>query len=827
MNYSCDIQQQYRFVRSYKVLTSRLVMVLCLVSLLAFTAWSILVVFSVMKLTPAIWGIGSILLGITSALWLLFVYGLTFFKYAHTPISPDKLQTGEDGRLDISPATTFSLVRSVGADILQGDQVVLQHSLKALLRNSRVKYLLIRLLLDEKAVRAALEETVLPQMTWELLFERAYQVACAVQAPSIDTQHVLGAWLLHPAIQAWLRNHELKEDDIQFMVWWETYRNTQHEKKRAWWTKENMLSFSGVGLSWASGFTPLVDQFSYFPVGNIWEALPVGREAQVEELITTLARTQQSNVLLVGQPGVGHMGVVREVHRRVQTSKAHPALNGQRMVYVHVGQLLALGSSSAGQLSSVSQVLREMEQAGNIIAVLDGLSSVLGGEGEQRVNMTDVLLPFFSSTTIRVIVIVSSDEYHLRLINNPELIHLFEVIQVASLSDEDTLKLLSVVGPAIENQSKVFLPYPTLRAIVRGTTSILPHIPFPERAFDFLAEALVVAQTQKKQILTEDIIHQLISRKVGVSVGALQDNEREKLLNLDEYMHKRIVNQKVAVTALSRAMMRARAGVRSLKKPVGVFLFLGPTGVGKTETAKTLAEVYFGSEQHMLRLDMSEYQNSGTIDRLIGNQQQPTGRLTAMIEDHPFAVLLLDEFEKAAREVQQLFLQVFDEGHLTDARGQIISFKHTIIIATSNAGAEFIRQEVSKGTLPSDFSKQLREHVLQTNIFRPELLNRFDSVITFTPLSPEHIREIAILMLKSLNKRLDAEHGVTVEITDELVEYLVSIGYTPEFGARPMTRAIQDSVEYAMAQKILRNETTPGQRFTLSRYELEQLTLPG
>jgi ATP-dependent Clp protease ATP-binding subunit ClpC len=253
-------------------------------------------------------------------------------------------------------------------------------------------------------------------------------------------------------------------------------------------------------------------------------------------------------------------------------------------------------------------------------------------------------------------------------------------------------------------------------------------------------------------------------------------------------------------------------------------LFLGPTGVGKTETAKSLASVYFGSEDHMIRLDMSEFQEADSVSRLIGSASRPIGRLTSLIADQPFTVLLLDEFEKADPQVHQLFLQVFDEGRLSDAAGRAYSFVHTIIIATSNAGAELIRQASKDGTVPADFDDQLKEHILKNNIFRPELLNRFDSVITYSALTKEHINQIAKLMLGSLNKRLDAEHGITIKIDKQLIDYLVEIGYDPEFGARPMKRAIQDSVEYVVSQMVLKNQVKPGQQISLSAQLLRNYT---
>ncbi len=656
-------------------------------------------------------------------------------------------------------------------------------------QNKHVHVLLRRLQFDPASTKTALQKKVLPAIGWRELIQKI--------SPPITPEKIMGALLTHPNFKTTLRVSNLRESDVEFVVWWESVDRQRQALARRWWRPERMLQLSGLGLSWAAGYTPLVDQFTYFPKASAWDELPLGREEQVEQVITTLARGKQSNVLLVGQPGSGQLAIVREVERRVRNQQAHPTLNHERMLYVHLSQLTA-----------VAQALREMERAGNIIAVFDGLSSLS--------TEIDLVLPFLGSANVRVIVLAATDEYHRSIAKNAELMQLFEVVAVPPLSEENTLRLLAAIAPRLAHESGIFLPYPTLRAIVDGTSSILPNIPLPERAFDFLSEALVIAEVRGDTIMTSQQIYDLISRKVGIPLGELSGEERTRLLNLEDTIHRRVVNQEVAVRAVARAMQRARAGTRTLKRPIGTFLFIGPTGVGKTETAKALAEAYFGSEKAMVRLDMSEYGDVEAPTRLIGSADHPDGRLTDVIADHPFAVLLLDEFEKANPAVHQLFLQVFDEGHLTDARGRVISFKHSIIIATSNAGAEFIRARIARGPLADEFEKELRNHILETGIFRPELINRFDGMITFTPLTTEHLATVVHFMLRSLNQRLDAEHGITIAVTPELTQYLIKIGYNPEFGARPLARAVQDTVEYVVAQRVLQGTVTPGEELVLT-----------
>ena len=815
MTYAPGSSPRVKDVRAYKLLTSKGVVGV-------FVAGFLIATGAIFIAIPE--PLHSLLVlvadSITALAFMAFAYGSSYFPYRVVPLTPTFILQRRQVPNNIIDAADFTLLRCLGES---RDTVSIYAALQ---KSSSIRQLLRRLQLDANTVFTEIEQRVLPSITLTQFAYHATNIAAHTNAAAITCTHAFGVFLLHPNIQAFLRQHGLREQDIHFAIWWQVALERMDQENRRWWSNEKIAHSSGIGLSWAAGFTPLLDRFSYFPVGNVWDTA-FGREEEVGELINTLAREQQSNVILVGHPGVGRLGVIKEVARRVARQEAHPALRHQRVVYVHIGQLLALGKSGPEQLQFVARILDEMEKAGNIIAVLDGLGSLLGGMGGESINVTDVLQPFFSSQKVRVVAIMSTEEYHTRLKNNDELLHLFEVVQIGPLLPEAAQELLAVTLPAWEKHQRIFVPYQTLRGIITITAGIMPHIPFPEKAFDVLEEAAVQAQASHKHLITLQDIEALITHKVGVPVGKVLHQESQKLLDLADFIHKRVVNQTHGVQAVSRAMIRARAGVRNESRPIGTFLFLGPTGVGKTETAKALAESYFGDEEYLQRLDMSEFQTGDGVSRLIGEIGHPSGRLTNLIADHPFCVLLLDEFEKAHISVQQLFLQVLDEGRLTDTTGREFSFRHAIIIATSNAGAEFIRTNITgAGTVPEDFEKQLREHLLQQGIFRPELLNRFDGVITFTPLSPDHIRQVARLMLKKLNARFDASQGVTVAITDELVNYLVSIGYNPEFGARPMARAIQNTVEYAVARRALKGQLVPGQQISLTAAELQSTTLP-
>lgn len=815
MKYTYQPRNRYHLVRDFKLLGSLPLTVLFYLATIA-TLLSWLVIIFITDATVAI-ATTILATSVLAALALIRTYRHTYYPYVAAS------KTVQQKPANVASAASFPLLIALGPPSKKQNSTSLKTSINSLIVSPNLRHFFRRFGLDQQKTTSAIEQLLADGFTWSDFAQGMLKVAADLMQPTIAPAHALGTLLLHKKLRVYLRSVNLTEDDIRFALWWETQRAQQKLWHRRWWDEQRLLAFSGIGLSWASGYTPFVDRFARIPPGSSWDRNIIGHEDKLDQLINSLARQRQSNVLLVGDPGVGRLGIIRALATRIQIGHAHRALNGQRVVYLNAGELIAQGSNEASQLGIVSKALREMERAGNVVVIIDGLSSILGRAGEQRINLTDILVPFLSSATVRVVVMTSSEQYHLRLKSNQQLTQYFEVVLVPSLSNEATLQRLAMNLPAIERAAKLFIPYQTIHAVVKDTASLLPHVPFPERAFDFLEEAIVLAQRQGVKVLEPQHLYTVIAHKVGVNLGRLRGQEKQRLLKLADLMHQRLVNQEQAVTTVTRALIRARAATRSIDRPIGSFLFLGPTGVGKTETAKTLAHVYFGSPEHLTRLDMSEFQGADATGRLIGSADHPVGRLTSLIAEHPFTVLLLDEFEKAAEQVHQLFLQVFDEGRLTDASGRHFSFQHAIIIVTSNAGAELIRQKTKNGKVPKGFDDQLKEHILRNNIFRPELINRFDAVITYTPLSPAHIKQIAGLMLRALNKRLDAQHGVTVNITDDLVKFLVKIGYRPEFGARPMSRAIANTVEFAVAQMVIKNQLTPGQQITLDPESLKNL----
>ena len=342
----------------------------------------------------------------------------------------------------------------------------------------------------------------------------------------------------------------------------------------------------------------------------------------------------------------------------------------------------------------------------------------------------------------------------------------------------------------------------------------------PDKAIELLIDVATRANQERVDIISEDYVYKLVSEKTGVPVGPIRNSERDLLLHLEDKLHKQVVGQQVAIDAIARTMRRGRAGIQNSEKPIGSFLFLGPTGVGKTETAKALAKVFFGGEDKMRRLDMSEYSGEDALEKLIGDGEK-AGSLPTILREHPYCVLLLDEFEKATQPIHDIFLQVLDEGSFTDSRGNKVNARNTIIIATSNAGSDLILRTVKQRKVLATLYQKIIDHVIKEGTYRPELINRFDSTVIFEPLTTAQQTEVANLMLGGLYERVK-EKGYEVNVSEDLLDMLVKKGYDPEFGARPMQRVLQDVIEEKIAQKIISGAVKKGDTINLTRADFTE-----
>ena len=632
-----------------------------------------------------------------------------------------------------------------------------------------------------------------------------------------------------PAFADLLFAFVLDMDDFDAVAHWEDRLQHIRDRRRRFWEREYLLAIKPFGREWSYGYTPTIDRFAVdLSKGaegrQSATATTLGHVQELQALERALAKTSSTNALVVYEPGVGVRDILGGFASRIIEGRSLPILNYRRVLAADFGAAIA-GLKTAGEVEGrVRAMLAEAARAGGTILVVENLHNLIGGEmGGQPIDLTATFLPFLETSKIQIVATSTFTGLHGALEKREGFMRLFEKVEAVEPDQSRAVQIILETLPFFERRFEVYVSYPVLKSLVALADQTIQDVPFPKKGFDVLEEAMIAANNLAEHVLTKERVAGIISERTHVPVGSLTQEEQSKLARLETLLHDRVVGQEHAITTVANALRRARAGVRGgeATRPMGTFLFMGPTGVGKTETAKAIAEVYFGSEDLMLRLDMSEFQGDDAVDRLIGSPAtKEEGRLTTLVREHPFAVLLLDEFEKMHRQALDLFLPIFDEGIMRDGWGRKVTFTNTLIIATSNAGAEFIRQWIERRGDDAALDEELREEVLRKGIYRPELLNRFDDVVVYQPLTQVQVGTIAERMLKHFSDTLYDEKGIRVAVEPAALTAIVSQGFNQEFGARELRRVLQDNVETAVAKRILDGSVKRGGTIVITAADL-------
>lgn len=652
------------------------------------------------------------------------------------------------------------------------------------------------------------------------VLQEAARIACFLKNEKISTTDLFYAlYLKSPVLSRFFEGLNLKKEDITNLISWEHAFDKTIHRPSVLLHPELYRTSGGIGRLWSAGYTPALDRFSYEIGPSLNLTSPLHFEAHkdiISEVETILSRSGKHNVILVGEAGTGKRTVALGFAQRVIFGKTIPSLAHRRVIELNIDALLA-GTKTMGEVEErFVLVLNEAVRAGNIILFIDNIDRLFEQQ-EGKVGAFDasaLLLPYLERTDFQLIGTTTFEGYHKWIQPNSALSSAFEKVEIKEPNKEETLRILEEVALYFESKQKVLILYQALKKIVELSQKYLAEKKFPEKAIDLLDETVSYLITKKKgNILTEKEVEEVVELKTQIPIGEVEISEKEKLLKLEEQIHQRLINQEEAVSAICEALRRARTGLASEAKPIGSFLFLGPTGCGKTETAKTLAEIYYGSEKKIIRFDMSEYQQIETISRLIGGRLGEPGLLTSKVREAPYSLILLDEIEKAHPNILNLFLQVLDEGRLTDSLGKEADFKNTIIIATSNAGAEWIREKIAA---KERFDKnEFINFLLQQGYFRPEFLNRFDAVVAFRPLGLEELEKVVDLMIARIAKSLE-EKQIKIQLQPEARRKLAEAGFDPQFGARALRRVIQDKVEGVIAKQLLEGTLKPGLTFVIN-----------
>jgi ATP-dependent Clp protease ATP-binding subunit ClpC len=612
----------------------------------------------------------------------------------------------------------------------------------------------------------------------------------------------------------------------------------------------------------------------------------IGREMEIKRVMQILTRRTKNNPVVVGEAGVGKTAIAEGLAQKIAADDVPDSLKGRRVIALDMGALVA-GSKFRGEFEErLKAVMDEVRQAkGEIILFIDEIHTVVGaGAAEGAIDASNMLKPALAHGELQCVGATTLDDYRKFIEKDKALERRFQPVFITEPTVEQTIEILKGLRPRYEAHHKIKISDEALEAAAQLSHRYISDRHLPDKAIDLIDEAasklhidresappeLQAMEREIKQItdgeeaasqrqdyqkatelrterlrlekeyneakrewlkkekieetVTAEHIAQLISNWTGIPVSQMLEGEAEKLVRMEERLHERLINQEEAVKTVSEAIRRSRAGLKDPKRPIGSFLFLGPTGVGKTELARTLAWFLFGDENAMVRLDMSEYQEKHTVARLIGAPPgyvgfEEGGQLTEAVRRRPYRIILLDEVEKAHPEVFNTLLQVMDDGRLTDGHGRTVDFKNCVVIMTSNAGVELIKRESAIGFVtPKNKAKAqregyeaMKEKVLAEvrKIFRPEFLNRLDDIIVFHELTAQQIRRIVDLMVMELQKRL-AERKVKIELTNKAKDWLAKAGYDPTYGARPLRRVIERFVENALANKLLSGELKEG-----------------
>ena len=658
----------------------------------------------------------------------------------------------------------------------------------------------------------------------DIIFE-ALRIAAAEYHDFISVADIFAALCFKTeSLKRLLFSLHLKEEDMLNIVYWET--QVIRKKRKRLFDPEHLVLNGGIGRDWAFGYTPNLNRYAY-DITNIaaspnFDLHRVGYEKEIIALENALITSTTKNAVLVGEPGIGKKTIVYSFAERVYSGKTYGILANKHILELDLGAALA-GAQTEGEISGrLHTILSEAAYAGNIILFIDRIDELFaaGDESVGKIDASSIVLPYLEAAGLWFIGTTTPGLYHKIIESNTSLRDHFSKIDVQEPDQSRVIRVLEAVAPMVEAKTGVVFTYLALNEVVKLADRVYVNKTNPEKSIDLLDQAAVNAASSGLKQVSAKYVQDTVTAKTGVEVGEIREEEKSKLLNLEDYLHKRIVNQEEAIRAVANAMRRSRAEIEESKKPMGSFLFLGPTGVGKTETSKALSESYFGSEKNMIRLDMSEYQTKESIYRLIGDEQGGSGLLSQAIFENPHTLVLFDEVEKAEPSILNLFLQMLDEGFITDTVGRKIVFSNTIIIATSNAGSEYIREAVKNNVTYEEMKTSLMEELQQKGIFRPELINRFTSVILFSPLSTEQTREVAKMMVGKLRLRLETEKEIKLDITEAAIAELAIKGYSAEFGARALERTIQESLENVLAKKMISGEVTRGATVKIDREDI-------
>lgn len=725
--------------------------------------------------------------------------------------------------IELSDYFDYDILNILDDLIRDTDREFMTKLIFRLLELPKVISLLGRLGLSREGMEAVVHKAYLEintgKDTWldRCVFE-SFVLGLKSNFESIDERVVFIYVCLIP-LKEILMEFKVMPNEVEGLLLWAKNDALKKKYRRLWRDKASLKPKNTVNRAYTSRMAITLEQFkrdfTTEVLGGDFE-LSIARDPELDEMVRLLHQGERGAILLVGEPGVGKTTLIKTLAVRMVVEDVPEQLRDMRLVGFDFNKAYAVSPSIEKFRQKLEAIFREVNAAGNIILVLDDFDQLVNVREEVASEVVNLIVESIDKYHLRILATSTEGGYLESIKPNRALIAMFDVVDIDEPGDEVSAQILIDIIPRLESKYRVSISLDAIRKAVSLSHKYAFDRVLPEKAIDLLEEATVYSKENKLKFVSEADIEKLVSKKVGVNVGAISEDERTKLTTLEEEMHKRVIGQDVAIKSITSAIRRARAGLVGNNRPIASFLFFGPTGVGKTETAKTLAETYYGDEKLMIRLDMSEFQEDENLKRLIGHKEGDDfmgGYLTEAVREKPYSLLLLDEIEKANPKVLDIFLQILDEGKVTDGMGREVDFTNTIIIATSNVASKKLAELIERGV---DYNSTYNQIISELRtVFRVEFLNRFDKLIMYKPLLKAEVQQIAGIMMAKTSKKL-YEKGIIMDFSHQLLQELAELGYDPVYGARELRRVIQENVEDKIANLTVDGQLTAGKRLRIN-----------
>ncbi len=613
-----------------------------------------------------------------------------------------------------------------------------------------------------------------------------------------------------------LTEHGVQHDTFFGALQFVLNRYISAKRRTRWWSRDQLSLHRGIGRSLSTGTAQELDRFS--------QSLSLNHDSdrrftpeeiqQIQNMERMLATDKASNIMVIAEDESRALAILTALASRVVRGSGLNALSGLSFRILSIEKIISAHPDTNSLETALHHMLTQAGEAATQVIIIPRLRDAINACLAYDVSLPTILETYLAHPTIHCIGIDSANNYHAGLQPHTTMMRRFQQIILEGTTLGDTINILQPIVARQESRRGVLFTYDAIVAAVEGAERYIPQGLMPEKAIDLIHDIAQSAQQQGVVCITIPFVQTFLSQATGIPLGPITTQERDQLLHLEQILSMRVVGQPEAVKAIARTLRRARVDIERTDKPMGSFLFLGPTGVGKTETAKALAHIFFGDEQKMVRFDMSEFSGAHTLGYLTGDENG-TGMLTDKLQEHPYCLILLDEFEKAHSSVHDLFLQILDEGYFTSTQGIKVNARNTLIIATSNAASDLIAKTSHIRTNAPHLEADVLNHIIENGIFKPELLNRFDSTVIFEPLPKEALTQVAQLLVNDVSTRV-LTRGYHLTTTPELIALIVEKSFTERSGGRGLNHGIQDLIEEKIAQIIIEGKTPVGGHIHLS-----------